>query len=60
MNGNERCETCQFFTPSSKLAVDGWCRRYVPQIVVIDNEVATQFPHINYDDWCGEHEQRSK
>ena len=58
---NETCETCKFFALEAG-AEGGECRRHPPKLIplTIDGElvdIATRWPFVDLDEWCGEHEK---
>jgi len=63
-SGNPSCETCKFFEFNNPDDADGMCRRYPPQIYLIEDDkdgrletgVHAAQPVVDkFFDWCGEY-----
>lgn len=53
-----RCADCRYrdlvvFNEGGEM--DSVCRRYPPQIFVIDDDAVQAWPHVDAEDWCGEY-----
>lgn len=47
------CKTCSFFLIEPKDDL-GFCRRYPPTLINIEDELDSVFPVVAESDWCGE------
>lgn len=51
----ETCASCRFFLLSDPKDEAGYCRRFPPRIVVINDEADSALPVVLYDEYCGEY-----
>lgn len=59
MSPESSCQTCEFAEPTVD-EDDGpglECRRFPPQILVVDGHPMRAFPGVDASDWCGEWSQ---
>lgn len=56
----ENCANCRFYKPSLISPGTGHCRRYPPTIIGFsdEGESAADYPVLDDEDWCGEHQWR--
>jgi len=56
MNEIPCCENCKFWCVDPANKNMGWCRKYPPKVVLVQTyQTETYFPHVSFDNWCGEH-----
>lgn len=61
-----RCELCEFWGRWAEgvqvycLEVISDCRRYPPQMVVVDGQMACCWPEVDSAHWCGEFQRREQ
>lgn len=48
----KRCEFCQFWVVTNKKW--GACHRFPPQLIGTNDDVTTEWPMTDQDDFCGE------
>lgn len=46
---DKTCGNCRYFRMYE-------CHRHPPVVIQLADEAATKWPHVEDDDWCGEHE----
>lgn len=51
---NEYCENCRFWLEYDEDG--GFCRRFPPECVVVDDDLHALQPKVMHRDWCGEHQ----
>lgn len=56
MQDEAACRNCRFSLLVAK--ADGLCRRAPPVALVCEDGVTTEWPRVQPDDWCGDHEER--
>ncbi|MFZ3583419.1 hypothetical protein ACOI1H_14770 [Loktanella sp. DJP18] len=47
------CKTCRFRGLTWQSLI---CRRFPPQIVVVDGKTTSEFPQVNHDMFCAEYQ----
>jgi hypothetical protein len=51
----ETCASCRFFLLSDPKDAAGWCRRFPPRLIVVNDEADSALPVVLHDEWCGEY-----
>lgn len=54
----ETCASCRFFLLSEPKDEAGYCRRFPPTLIVVNDEPSTAFPVVRHDEWCGEFKRK--
>lgn len=51
----ETCASCRFFLLDDPKDEVGYCRRFPPKIIIINDEPESALPVAAHSEWCGEY-----
>lgn len=51
---SDTCASCRFFHLHDPKDEAGYCRRFPPALIVVNDEPSSALPVARHDEWCGE------